>query len=193
MICVYAAAFEAGMRLPFHDLHAAVLRHYGLAPSQLMPNAWRYLNAFVLLCEDAGVQPMLPVFLSFFVICAESRGRNHFKPYRYPLSPPDSGSRSRRTRRCRLFTGKMPHPMWKGRFFFIRGPSWMPWPCSLKWGTPSMASLKEPVLTNDTTEAIHKLVHLAGDTGIDIMKFSPCAIRRWATCRSPLLRRVRGV
>jgi hypothetical protein len=50
-----------------------------------MSNAWRYQNAFVLLCQDAGVQPMLPVFLSFFVICAdkgESRGRYHFKPYR---------------------------------------------------------------------------------------------------------------
>lgn len=168
MVCVYAAAFDAGMRLPFHDLHAAVLRHYGLAPSQLMPNAWRYLNAFVLLCERAGVQPTLPVFLFFFLLYAEkgALGRFHFRPYRYPLSGSSSHGR--------LFTGKMAHSPWKESLFFVHLPSTMPWPCSLKWGTPSMASISEDpwsVQTNDTSVAIHKLVRLAGDTGIDIIEF----------------------
>ncbi|GJN24277.1 hypothetical protein PR202_gb12010 [Eleusine coracana subsp. coracana] len=60
-IVVYADALDAGMRLPLHPFYAKLLRHYGLAPSQLVPNSWRrYMAAFVLLCDDAGVEPLLP-------------------------------------------------------------------------------------------------------------------------------------
>ncbi|TVU07215.1 hypothetical protein EJB05_47260, partial [Eragrostis curvula] len=99
-ICVYADAFDAGMRLPLHDFHGAVLRHYGLAPSQLAPYAWRYMAAFVLLCADAGVEPQVPVFQHFFSIVTnkgDALGWHHFKPY----LPPGGGQR-------RLFNGKMP-------------------------------------------------------------------------------------
>ncbi|TVU07174.1 hypothetical protein EJB05_47217, partial [Eragrostis curvula] len=161
-ICVYADAFDAGMRLPLHDFHAAVLRHYGLAPSQLAPYAWRYMAAFVLLCADAGVEPQLPVFQQFFSIVTnkgDARGWHHFKPYL-------QGQR-------RLFNGKMPrYAGWKSKFFFLQCPPATPWSCPTKWGKPSSASVCKPaVMTEAMRTAIEKLLDRAGNTGIDVVPF----------------------
>ncbi|XP_052158611.1 uncharacterized protein LOC127776291 [Oryza glaberrima] len=48
---VYVAAMEEEglMRLPLQPFFAAVLAHFGLAPSQLTPNAWRLLAGFLAL------------------------------------------------------------------------------------------------------------------------------------------------
>jgi hypothetical protein len=54
-LCIYSDALEAGLRFPLHDFYLKLLRHYRLAPSQLVPNAWKYMAAFVLRCKDAGV------------------------------------------------------------------------------------------------------------------------------------------
>jgi hypothetical protein len=146
-IFVYADALEAGMRIPLHDFYVEVLGHYGLAPSQLAPDAWRYLAAFVLLSQDAGVEPTLPAFRSFFSICTHdggSVGWHHFR------SRPGS---------C-LFNGKVPRspdPEWKSRFFLLRSPSTRPWPCAVKWGKPSRAAVRMPVVTGDTDMVMKKL------------------------------------
>ncbi|CAN6360808.1 unnamed protein product [Urochloa humidicola] len=142
-ICVYAEALEAGMRFPLHDFYASVLRHLGLAPTQLAPNAWRYMAGFVLLCGDAGVEPMLSAFFSFFFVCTRKRyslgcGWHYFKPYAVPLG---SG------RRRHLFSaGKLPRsPDWKSMFFFLRSPpSNTTWPCPVLWGKPSRAAVRKP-------------------------------------------------
>ncbi|KAL6905321.1 hypothetical protein ACP4OV_002922 [Aristida adscensionis] len=65
-ICVYEGMLESGMRVPLHPFYCEVLRHYGLAPSQFAPNAWRYIAAFTVLCTDIGVRPRLSLFLFFF-------------------------------------------------------------------------------------------------------------------------------
>ncbi|RLN34926.1 hypothetical protein C2845_PM03G32810 [Panicum miliaceum] len=36
-ISLYTAALDAGLRFPLHDFYGKILRHYGLAPSQLAP------------------------------------------------------------------------------------------------------------------------------------------------------------
>ncbi|CAN6275201.1 unnamed protein product [Urochloa humidicola] len=80
-ICVYAAALEADLRFPLHGFYVRVLRHLGIAPSQLMPNAWSCLAAFVLRCEDAGVPPLVSEFRYFFAICGQNGGGwYHFRP-----------------------------------------------------------------------------------------------------------------
>uniref|UniRef100_A0A8R7QVL3 Transposase (putative) gypsy type domain-containing protein n=1 Tax=Triticum urartu TaxID=4572 RepID=A0A8R7QVL3_TRIUA len=64
---VYADALEAGMHFPLHDFFREVLRHFGLAPSQFMPNEWRIMAGFVVLCDNTGVEPPpLAVFRHFF-------------------------------------------------------------------------------------------------------------------------------
>ncbi|CAL5046318.1 unnamed protein product [Urochloa decumbens] len=47
-VCVYAHALEAGMRLPLHGFFCEALAHFGVAPSQVAPNGWRVMAAFVL-------------------------------------------------------------------------------------------------------------------------------------------------
>ncbi|TVU43047.1 hypothetical protein EJB05_09483, partial [Eragrostis curvula] len=164
-VCVYADALDAGMRVPLHDFHAALLRHYGLAPAQLAPNAWRYVAAFVLLCRDAGVDPLLSVFQHFFSVCThkgDAAGWHHFKP-----------SHHASTRR-RLFSGKMSatrYHGWKTRFFFLQAPPDAPWPCPVKWGKPTRGAVREQLVTTATLSAIDKLLDRVGDSGIDVAQF----------------------
>ena len=152
-IFVYADALEAGMRFPLHGFYVEVLRHYGLAPSQLAPDAWRYMAAFVMLSQDAGVEPSLPAFRAFFSICTHDGaavGWHHFRP-----RPGSSG----------LFSaiGKVPRspdPEWKSRFFILRprSPSTRPWPFPVKWGKPTRAAVRMPVVTADTDMVMKKLL-----------------------------------
>ncbi|TVU30337.1 hypothetical protein EJB05_21952 [Eragrostis curvula] len=158
-ICVYPDALRRGMRLPLHDFYAAVLLHYGLAPSQLTPNAWRYMAAFVLLCEEVGVEPMVSVFRHFFSVRAhkgDSLGWHNFR-----ASP--------------LFTGKFPSSKtyrgWKSRFFFLRSPSTAPWPFPVKWGKPRRAAFRREEATSASMTAIGKLLDRAGNNGIDVVAF----------------------
>ncbi|TVU43044.1 hypothetical protein EJB05_09480, partial [Eragrostis curvula] len=164
-VCVYTDALDAGMRVPLHGFHAALLRHYGLAPAQLAPNAWRYVAAFVLLCQDAGVEPMLSVFQHFFSICThkgDAAGWHHFKPSNH------AGS-SRR-----LFSGKISKTMyagWKNRFFFLKAPQDAPWPCPVKWGKPTRVAVRKPGLTAAASAAVEKLLDRVGSSGINVAPF----------------------
>lgn len=68
-ICVYADALEAGMRVPLDPFFCELLSHFGVAPSQLAPNCWRIMAAFLALSRSAGVHPpSVPVFLHFFAL-----------------------------------------------------------------------------------------------------------------------------
>lgn len=149
MLCVCSAALEASLRFPLHDFYARVLRRYHLAPSQLTPNAWSYLAAFVLRCDDAGVEPLVSVFRYFFTICAHRHegkptGWHHFQPYH-------DGSR-------RLFTGALRSSSgWRSKFFFLERPSDWKWNCQVKWGKPRREDVRRVELT-DT--GIEKLKHM---------------------------------
>jgi hypothetical protein len=143
-MCVYAAALDAGLRFPLHGFYARVLRHYRLAPSQLTPNTWSYLAAFVLLCQDACVEPLVSAFRYFFTICAHSHkgkptGCHHFQP--------------NHDVRRRLFTGTLPSwSGWKSRFFFLDCPSG--WKCQVKWGKPRKQDARRVQLTDTVIEKL---------------------------------------
>ena len=40
-VCFYEATFLCGLRFPVHPFVMELLRHFGIAPGQLMPNSWR--------------------------------------------------------------------------------------------------------------------------------------------------------
>lgn len=161
-VCVYTAALEAGMRLPLHGFYLKLLRHYRLAPSQLTPNSWAYMAAFVLLCEDAGVEPRVSVFRYFFTICAHKNGRtgppsgwHHFQPV---------------VADRRLFTGHLPSKAgWKSRFFFlVPATAAASWTSPVKWGKPRRADVRRQLLTDAVVKC---LLEKVGKTGIDVKKF----------------------
>ncbi|XP_029128983.1 uncharacterized protein LOC114916450 [Cajanus cajan] len=57
---------ELGMSLPFDDFQMGVLRVLNVAPTQLHPNAWAYMQAFRVLCKYHYVEPTVGLFLHFF-------------------------------------------------------------------------------------------------------------------------------
>ncbi|RLM64425.1 hypothetical protein C2845_PM16G01710 [Panicum miliaceum] len=146
-MCVYSATLETGLRFPLHGFYARVLRHYRLAPSQLAPNAWSYLAAYVLRCKDAGVEPLVSAFGYFFNICTqrsrngEPAGWHHFQPYT------DGGRR--------LFIGTLPTKKgWRSKFFFLQSPHASGWNCPVKWGKPRREQARK---VEPTSMAIEKL------------------------------------
>jgi len=54
------------VRLPFDDFSMRVLRLLNVAPTQLHPNTWGYLQAFRLLCLSLYLRLSLKCFLYFY-------------------------------------------------------------------------------------------------------------------------------
>jgi hypothetical protein len=52
VVCVYAHALEVGMRVPLHPFFRDVLTHFCVALTQLTPNCWRIMAAFLVLCHS---------------------------------------------------------------------------------------------------------------------------------------------
>ncbi|KAJ1258247.1 hypothetical protein BS78_10G060300 [Paspalum vaginatum] len=156
-VCVYAEALEAGMRVPLHPFFCEVLSHFSVAPSQLAPNCWRFMAAFVALSRSAGVHPpSLPVFLHFFSLRALK-----FKGLYCFASKDTAGA---------LFTG-LPDSIkgWKERFFFLKSSA--PWPCPVLWGDPTKKSTADPVLTCEEKSVAARLLRVRGAAAIDVRTY----------------------
>jgi len=54
------------VRLPLDDFTMGVLRALNVAPTQLHPNIWAYLQAFRILCQSLYLEPSLYAFLYFY-------------------------------------------------------------------------------------------------------------------------------
>ncbi|KAJ1270346.1 hypothetical protein BS78_06G047100 [Paspalum vaginatum] len=174
-ICVYVGALEAGLRFPLHELYVQLLRHYNLAPSQLTPNAWLYMAAFLEVCKKAGAMPLPSVFRLFFSLCAhkgDGLGWLHFRP-RVVTTCGNSSSSGR------LVTGTLAHSCgtrWKTNFFFLEPPPGTPLPYPCRWGKPRKASVQRMAMKTMTTAAKQAALKLLsyvenlgpGSTGIDI-------------------------
>jgi hypothetical protein len=72
-VCVHLFALESGFCCdPRQDFFNKVLSHFGIAPSQLGPNAWRTMACFVGLCHSLGVEPSVAVFRRFYTLFSMS-------------------------------------------------------------------------------------------------------------------------
>ena len=70
--CMYMCHFsQLHIWLSFDEFTMGVLRLLNVAPTQLHPNSWAYLQAFRLLCMALYLQPSSRVFLYFF--CYEAK------------------------------------------------------------------------------------------------------------------------
>ncbi|XBH97890.1 hypothetical protein VPH35_127499 [Triticum aestivum] len=156
-ICLRVRRLALGMRLPLHPFFGTVLNHFGLAPSQLLPNGWRVLAGFVVLSHFAGVEPSLAVFRHFFALCP-------FPPHRfYSFRGKDNHgllfARMRnRFARC-----------WKEDFFFLVSSA--PWPCLVEWGELSGSSTLDQSLTGKEKAMAKKLQRARGSSPIDLTTY----------------------
>ncbi|KAM0910350.1 hypothetical protein ACQ4PT_014187 [Festuca glaucescens] len=158
-VCVYEHALEAGMRVPLHGFFSEALAHFGVAPTQVVPNGWRIMAGFVVLCHYADVPPSLAVFRHFFCL----RIINHKeKGGWYRFQSKDTS--------CLHFVG-LPDSIkdWKHSFFFLSSPT--PWPCPVEWGEPSKSSLTVPVLTGEEKRSAAILLRAHGGAPVDIRTY----------------------
>ncbi|KAL6518148.1 hypothetical protein OROMI_033849 [Orobanche minor] len=107
-ICFYEIAFEIGLRLPLIPFVLEVLTHYGCAPSQLMPNAWRLLLGLQSLGETKGISISIGTLRrTYYPKQHDSemgRLQLNLRPEKQPLINIPS---------------KSDFCSWKGRYFFV--------------------------------------------------------------------------
>ncbi|KOM29693.1 hypothetical protein LR48_Vigan746s000600 [Vigna angularis] len=62
------------IRVPFTEFQTAILREVNVAPTQLHPNSWAAVQAFIAMCSAVGVTPTIPVFFYYFAVRPSSSG-----------------------------------------------------------------------------------------------------------------------
>ncbi|RWW63606.1 hypothetical protein BHE74_00029203 [Ensete ventricosum] len=68
-------ALEAGLRFPLHPVIVACLKGWQISPSQMVPNSWLYLVAFLWECYGSGIVATRDMFMSCFRL---SRGQARY-------------------------------------------------------------------------------------------------------------------
>ena len=72
----HVISLQNGLRFPLPGFVLELLFDYDIAPSQLVPNAWRILGAFYLGCHVIGVMPTSRLFKNFYFL--KSREKFYF-------------------------------------------------------------------------------------------------------------------
>ncbi|RWV85911.1 hypothetical protein GW17_00052250 [Ensete ventricosum] len=68
-ISISVDALEAGLCFPLHPTIVECLRWWRFSPSQMVPNSWGYLIAFLGECRGAGIVPSRTLFFACFRLC----------------------------------------------------------------------------------------------------------------------------
>ena len=116
---VYVDALKAGLRFPLHLFIIEFLNSSNLTNTQLSPNSWAILSAFIILCRLLEIKASVGVFRSFYVIRLNR----------------DNGFCTLYARiGCGLF-GNAPTSwkVWKYGFFTIPPPELGFWPIKTQW------------------------------------------------------------
>ena len=71
-LAICKASLETGCRFSFENNLAEIFRIIGLCPSQLVPNEWKSLVAFIICCQGKGIIPKAELFLKlFYLVCID--------------------------------------------------------------------------------------------------------------------------
>ncbi|KAL2470943.1 Uncharacterized protein Adt_39079 [Abeliophyllum distichum] len=146
-VAIYQDSLKASLRFPLHPFLVEFLCTFNLSPGQLVPNALRMLNYYLLVCIRKGIEPSVDVFRLLFemkpldrydcyvVFSHRDRGipaHDHFKIPNCPTS--NSG--------------------WKNRYFFVR-PVDEEFSFPLEWGIPPFEDFNStPILTESEIDSL---------------------------------------
>lgn len=142
-ISLHPIAFDCGLRLPFHPFIRTVLSYFGLAPSQLGPNAWRHIIGAIILWR----------------ICSEDQDHITLDEFHYCYQFKYKGKTghwylfSREGRTLVLDCPTCSAERWFDKFFFASGKGWefspeegtlapVP-PVPKEWGSIGVVSLSD--------------------------------------------------
>ena len=65
---IYEDQFRAGLRFPLHPFIRALLHHYQIPITQVLPNGIRLMIKFLLVCGEHKVEPTVELFQFCFQI-----------------------------------------------------------------------------------------------------------------------------
>ncbi|KAL2460286.1 Uncharacterized protein Adt_43706 [Abeliophyllum distichum] len=146
-ITVFKDDLDGGLRFPLHPFLQSVLIKHNLAPGQIVPNGWRMLAYFLLLCLKNDISPSVKLCRLVFEM-KRSVGLKCFvylsckENFNVPICPSSN-------------TG------WKRRFFFIR-PRVGEFSFPNIWGYPDVSKFNRPVpRTAPLKQQLDRLLGLA--------------------------------
>ena len=107
---------KAGLRFPLNFLHHKLLKYLGLSVSQISPNAWRVFIAMEVLygaMSNGARSLMIQEFLHCYHLdeIDKSKGMYSFVPRKFVLKV--------------IYETPDFNRVWKSRYFFLEGDSWM--------------------------------------------------------------------
>ncbi|CAH9074776.1 unnamed protein product [Cuscuta europaea] len=72
MVMVHMDSLKAGVRFPLHPFYLDFFEFYGAVPAQFMPNSYRQISAFLVLCKSLGLAFSLELFHYFFQVTPQN-------------------------------------------------------------------------------------------------------------------------
>ncbi|KAL2461913.1 Uncharacterized protein Adt_45333 [Abeliophyllum distichum] len=146
-VAIYQDSLKAGLRFPLHPFLVEFFCTLNLSSGQLVPNALRMLNYYLLVCVRRGVEPSVDVFRllvemklldrydCYVVFSHRDRGlpsQDHFKIPNCPSS--NSG--------------------WKNRYFFVK-PVAGDFSFPLDWSVPPLEEFNStPILSEQDIDSL---------------------------------------
>ncbi|CAH9073256.1 unnamed protein product [Cuscuta europaea] len=68
MVMVHLDSLKTGLRFPLHPFYLDFFEFYSVVPAQFMPNSYRQISAFFVLCKSLGLAFSLELFHYFFQV-----------------------------------------------------------------------------------------------------------------------------
>ncbi|VFQ76807.1 unnamed protein product [Cuscuta campestris] len=117
----HTISLDAGIVFPLRPLLTEVCHAFRILPSQITPNAHRYLHSFVNICTHLKIVPTLRLFLFCFEVLPGGTGCEGFVFFK--------------ARTGRKFISEVPQSNrgWKEKFVFIEFPPFVTPLAGLKW------------------------------------------------------------
>ncbi|KAL2524381.1 Uncharacterized protein Adt_09435 [Abeliophyllum distichum] len=146
-VVIYQDSLKAGLRFPLHPFLVEFFCTFNLSPGQLVPNALRMLNYYLLVCLRHGIEPSVDVFRLLFemklldrydcyvVFSHRDRGLPSHDHFKIPNCPSSNNG-------------------WKNRYFFVK-PVAGNFPFPLDWGVPPMEKFNStPILSEQEIDSL---------------------------------------
>ncbi|KAL2543392.1 Uncharacterized protein Adt_04370 [Abeliophyllum distichum] len=146
-VAIYQDSLKAGLRFPLHPFLVEFFCTFNLSPGQLVPNALRMLNYYLLVCVRRGVELSVDVFRLLFemklldrydcyvVFSHRDRGLPSHDHFKIPNCPSSNNG-------------------WKNRYFFVK-PVAGNFPFPLDWGIPPLEEFNStPILSEQEIDSL---------------------------------------
>ncbi|KAL2476289.1 Uncharacterized protein Adt_37025 [Abeliophyllum distichum] len=146
-VAIYQDSLKAGLRFPLHPFLVEFFCTFNLSPGQLVPNALRMLNYYLLVCVRRGVEPSVDVFRLLFemklldrydcyvVLSHRDRGLPSHDHFKIPNCPSSNSG-------------------WKNRYFFVK-PVAGNFSFPLDWGVPPLEEFNStPILSEQEIDSL---------------------------------------